>query len=404
VNSTRVVVPLALLAVLLPLLPARGDLLDRPPKQVLIDTLLLSVDRHREVELGIDFLKPKHRLDPSIAGDVRNRLQAARMYTQDAVGMIQADTDLSGTPTGTASTGLLNGALDLDDRILDALDGQPRAREISRPNVLALRNTVAAIEILKGHPITNRSLGGALRRRDAKQVGRFLDSADAFRDVLAGIGIDTSPFAGLFDGFDGGKKKEILARLDFPEIENLRLRPKRGDLQVRGAGRRPDNGSVVLTNLLPPEFTVILRTELPSRLSKKKRNALEGFAFGLEVASDRGSPPAQFGGFEVQLAPEGVAQSFSFANGQVLDVFPVALPNVSTRTVVTSYLVKDGQTVTLGGIFDYPDGGREQAESSVPVLGDLPILRSYFRNASRKTTVVQKTLMIFVSPHVIDTP
>jgi general secretion pathway protein D len=71
---------------------------------------------------------------------------------------------------------------------------------------------------------------------------------------------------------------------------------------------------------------------------------------------------------------------------------------ISTREVETSALVRDGQTVVIGGLIDESD---EVVESGVPILKDIPLLGYLFK--SRSTRRVRTELAIFVTPYVIMT-
>ncbi len=75
------------------------------------------------------------------------------------------------------------------------------------------------------------------------------------------------------------------------------------------------------------------------------------------------------------------------------------LPVTQKRTVDTTVIVKDSQTVVIGGLIDESTTNNE---SKVPVLGDLPLLGWLFRNQSERS---QKTnLYIFLTPRVIKSP
>lgn len=71
-------------------------------------------------------------------------------------------------------------------------------------------------------------------------------------------------------------------------------------------------------------------------------------------------------------------------------------PSTTKRTVSTSVVVKDGETIVIGGLM------RDNVNSSmskVPLLGDIPLLGWFFRY---ETTKVEKTnLMIFITPTII---
>lgn len=71
----------------------------------------------------------------------------------------------------------------------------------------------------------------------------------------------------------------------------------------------------------------------------------------------------------------------------------------SKRNVDTTVVVKDNQTVVLGGLIAETDS---KSETKVPLLGDLPLVGMLFRgheNTNRKTN-----LLIFLTPHIIDDP
>jgi general secretion pathway protein D len=63
----------------------------------------------------------------------------------------------------------------------------------------------------------------------------------------------------------------------------------------------------------------------------------------------------------------------------------------------THLIVKDGQSVMLGGILERNDG---KVIQKVPLLGDLPILGYLFRH--EKTDLTNSELLIFMTPYVID--
>ncbi len=66
------------------------------------------------------------------------------------------------------------------------------------------------------------------------------------------------------------------------------------------------------------------------------------------------------------------------------------------RTVETTVIVDDGQTLVLGGLLE--DTLRE-SNQMVPVLGNIPILGGLFR--SRKTDLIKTNLLIFIRPKIL---
>jgi general secretion pathway protein D len=71
-------------------------------------------------------------------------------------------------------------------------------------------------------------------------------------------------------------------------------------------------------------------------------------------------------------------------------------PVISTRTVRTQLLVRDSQTVVLGGLADRQ---RERTQGGVPVLSSIPLLGGLFGRASRRTTETE--LFLFLTPRII---
>jgi type IV pilus assembly protein PilQ len=72
------------------------------------------------------------------------------------------------------------------------------------------------------------------------------------------------------------------------------------------------------------------------------------------------------------------------------------VPSIDTRSVDTTVLVNDGETVVLGGIVE--DENRN-TYSKVPVLGDIPGLGYLFR--SRNSVSNRAELLIFVTPRIL---
>lgn len=72
------------------------------------------------------------------------------------------------------------------------------------------------------------------------------------------------------------------------------------------------------------------------------------------------------------------------------------IPSIDTRQVKTQVLVEDGETVVLGGIYET---SRSEAESKVPLLGDIPLLGALFR--SKRKTNDKVELLIFVTPRIL---
>ncbi|MEL7472886.1 MAG: secretin N-terminal domain-containing protein, partial [Planctomycetota bacterium] len=77
----------------------------------------------------------------------------------------------------------------------------------------------------------------------------------------------------------------------------------------------------------------------------------------------------------------------------------VTIPDEITNELVTNVMVRDGQTVVLGGLF------REATKSSrsqVPIVGDLPIIGSAFRGHDDETE--RSEIIFMISPSIVSDP
>ena len=72
------------------------------------------------------------------------------------------------------------------------------------------------------------------------------------------------------------------------------------------------------------------------------------------------------------------------------------VPSIDTRSVTTSVVVNDGQTVVLGGIYETE---LRETINKVPVLGDIPGLGYLFRSRSNINNNAE--LLIFVTPKIL---
>jgi type IV pilus assembly protein PilQ len=74
----------------------------------------------------------------------------------------------------------------------------------------------------------------------------------------------------------------------------------------------------------------------------------------------------------------------------------LGVPPLDTRSVETSVLVDNGETVVLGGVYEREKTfNREQ----VPWLGDLPVLGHLFKTTARQD--LNEELLIFVTPKIL---
>jgi type II secretory pathway component GspD/PulD (secretin) len=75
------------------------------------------------------------------------------------------------------------------------------------------------------------------------------------------------------------------------------------------------------------------------------------------------------------------------------------IPDETTTELKTNVVVKDGQTVVIGGLFR---DNIVKSKSQVPLLGNLPVVGALFRGQT--DTVGREEVIIILTPHIIDEP
>ncbi len=84
------------------------------------------------------------------------------------------------------------------------------------------------------------------------------------------------------------------------------------------------------------------------------------------------------------------------SSGSVVVKGSFALPEKTTTQVDTNILVKDGNTIVIGGLFrENTNLGRSQ----IPVAGNLPLIGSLFRSTVDENT--KEEVIFLITPHII---
>ena len=83
--------------------------------------------------------------------------------------------------------------------------------------------------------------------------------------------------------------------------------------------------------------------------------------------------------------------------GEFLDLGDYGLvPQIDKREITTAVLVEDGQTVVIGGVYEFTD---RSSLSKVPFLGDIPFLGNLFKKKGRLKDKAE--LLIFITPKIL---
>ena len=94
----------------------------------------------------------------------------------------------------------------------------------------------------------------------------------------------------------------------------------------------------------------------------------------------------------LKVAPE--ASDLDFTNAVTLN--GVAVPAITTRRADTMVELGDGESFVIGGLVS---SSTVSNLNKVPILGDLPILGTFFKNVNYQQS--EKELVIVVTPHLV---
>jgi type IV pilus assembly protein PilQ len=91
----------------------------------------------------------------------------------------------------------------------------------------------------------------------------------------------------------------------------------------------------------------------------------------------------------MHVKPEQSAQTgtFTIENSET--------PVIETRRTDTTLMVKDGQTIIIGGL---RKSEPSVVESKIPILGDIPLIGGLFRKVD--TDIIESELGVFITPHI----
>lgn len=74
----------------------------------------------------------------------------------------------------------------------------------------------------------------------------------------------------------------------------------------------------------------------------------------------------------------------------------LGVPTISTRKIMTNVLVKTGQTIVLGGIYE---SSQEKGEERLPFISRVPLIGLLFKQ--QQTRKNKRELLIFVTPRIM---
>jgi len=176
-------------------------------------------------------------------------------------------------------------------------------------------------------------------------------------------------------------------------------------------GVRSGDITAFITALETVTDTTVLANPKVLAINKQEGSVLIGRNLGY-----RSSTTISTGGIategEVKFLQTGtqlVFRPFIGNDGYIrMDIYPKdssaeidndGVPQETTTELTTNILVKDGETIVIGGLFrDVVVTSRSQ----IPLLGDLPLIGAFFRSTSDSTR--REEVMVLLTTHIIEEP
>ena len=166
---------------------------------------------------------------------------------------------------------------------------------------------------------------------------------------------------------------------------------------------------VLITALEAITDVTVLANPKILALNKQVGTVFIGQNLGYRSSTTIGSGGVATSG-EVKFLKSGTKLSFRpyiAADGYIrMDIYPKdssatkdsdGVPTETTAELSANIMVKDGQTVVIGGLFR---DSITASKSQVPLLGNIPFIGELFKGTSDST--VRQEVIILLTPHIID--
>jgi type IV pilus assembly protein PilQ len=300
------------------------------------------------------------------------------------------------------------GSVGIDDRtntllVQDTAERLQDVRRLVRTLDIPIRQVLIESRIVVVNDDYSRDLGVRFGFTGVGENGNSglisVTGSSAGSDVIVGSALDNlnatgTPFPvttpGIADRYnvnvpiDNPAGRIALAVLDSDYIVDLEL----SALQAEGRGEIVSTPRIITAN-------------------QKDARIEQGVEIPYQEAASSGATTTQFKKAVLsltvtpQITPDdNIIMDLLVSKDNVGELTPSAngglVPSIDTRAVETQVLVRDGQTVVLGGIYETE---RRETISKVPFLGDIPGVGHLFK--SRSNTSNKAELLIFVTPRIL---
>ncbi len=239
--------------------------------------------------------------------------------------------------------------------------------------------------------------------------------------AIGGFGtIDNTAFQNILQGLEGASIGGVGNFLNIPitTIDPTTGAPTQQNLQIPGfaalfnLNEFRDTVNILSTPQIltsdNKEAEILVGENVPFITQSQTTSAIGVTSGGSAVSGIVNSIVRQDVGIILRITPhitEGdhvkldIYQEISAVKNQSDALTASVGPTITKRSTKTTVVVKDDQTVVIGGLMQEND---EQTVTKMPVLGDIPILGWLFK--TKHVTKNKTNLIVFLSPHVADGP
>ncbi|MBN1510210.1 MAG: hypothetical protein JW955_25405 [Sedimentisphaerales bacterium] len=222
------------------------------------------------------------------------------------------------------------------------------------------------------------------------------------------FGIDWNLLSGVaVTGFPANLTGDARAQAQGTNVETFGFAPTtEAGISI---GFSADNIQALITALETVTDTTVLANPKVLAVNKQEGQVLIGNKIGYIDATTQSQTSTTQSVSFLETGTRLVFRPYICNDGYIrMDIYPKdsdgvlksnGIPDEKTTELRTNVLVKDGETVVIGGLFrDKIDTSKGQ----VPLLGDLPLLGVLFR--STKDTVSREEVIVMLTPHIINDP
>jgi len=103
--------------------------------------------------------------------------------------------------------------------------------------------------------------------------------------------------------------------------------------------------------------------------------------------------------FRPYIANDGYVRMEIYPQDSSGDLDAQGIPTKTTAELTTNIMVKDGETIVIGGLFR---DAVTTTRSQIPLLGDLPLIGAAFRGTTDNN--VRQEVIVILTPHIVREP